>query len=556
MKRLEDLDITAMIHKALCYAVELHDDEDDLAGMLEYSRVMLQVQIPGVQHTIVQRCPQLSLDSATMRGDLSLLNRWASLGLPLRCSFWALEEIYLEGLHIGYYNDSEFFVALGLRSPLDEEQFPDQHPSPIVQVDAKTLAACADVASGHARVIQLRRHPVSLNGIAALNNAMASPAAAPISFMISESTVDLPRLFAFKLPTTVKTILVDRLWFGDAKPEDLARVVQWPSSVKRLVFKALELTEDILPCLFSGLPTNLAKFEIHNSRFDADTAVAIARVLPAELYSLHVQNTPINGSVLARMCPHLPRMLKKLVISNAKLGAVNPTTESWAFPPGLTKLSLEYAEMGDHGTVVLAAALPSMRLQSLRLSEPDMSTSNLAMVFRQLPQTLESLNLEGLQLEDAAFRALFSASLNGLKKLKLWDVNFADKRLAQLIRMLPSSLQELNLIGSTLLRNDAHALDYQMPPGLRILQLERIYHQLEGQLLNNESVRPLAARLPPALTKLTLSHNNITDVGAAALAEHLPPALELLDLMGTSITPAGEAAIRVAAPPSLTELHL
>ncbi|KAI9184539.1 hypothetical protein H9P43_003593 [Blastocladiella emersonii ATCC 22665] len=153
-----------------------------------------------------------------------------------------------------------------------------------------------------------------------------------------------------------------------------------------------------------------------------------------------------------------------------------------------------------------------------------------------------------LHLDDTAIRALSGAFLNGLKELDLRTIDFANGCLAQLIRMLPSSLQSLHLVDSPLLLEDAQALADRMPPGLQVLQLER-------QLLNDESVMLLAPRLPPTLTKLTLANNaDLSDVGAAVLAANLPPVLTSLNLQGTGVTAAGEAAIRAAAPWTLTEL--
>ncbi|KAI9179835.1 hypothetical protein H9P43_005166 [Blastocladiella emersonii ATCC 22665] len=189
---MKGLDLPQIIESVLCYAVELHDDENDLVGLMQYARVMRRADIPRVTGAILQRCPFLSIDEASTCGDLELLELWCESASTLRYSAEAL----LGAAHNNHYGVLDWWRDSGLPLPpydgeLHETEFrvvagvvgaraiaemvelrtlPDTYVEPGDEYIKRNLAA---ITAGQFDYLSIKGGRLTASGIEALSGALS-----------------------------------------------------------------------------------------------------------------------------------------------------------------------------------------------------------------------------------------------------------------------------------------------------------------------------------------------------------------------------------------------
>ncbi|KAI9222176.1 hypothetical protein BC828DRAFT_404256 [Blastocladiella britannica] len=118
-----------------------------------------------------------------------------------------------------------------------------------------------------------------------------------------------------------------------------------------------------------------------------------------------------------------------------------------------------------------------------------------------------------------------------------------------LVARLPPSLTELVLSTNQITDQAVAAFATNLPATLTKLDLSYTWIEAAG-------AKSFASALPPSLTTLRLDRNEIGDAGAIAIAEHMPPQLVDLDLSSTDMGDAGARALAASLPRSFLKLLL
>ncbi|KAI9168205.1 hypothetical protein H9P43_007577 [Blastocladiella emersonii ATCC 22665] len=305
----EAIHLPKVIERILVHAIAQHDDPSDQAGLLEYARVLPRALAPSIDRALLMHSTYLSLDAATARGDFVVLNKWAALGVPLECPREGLKAaIYARHLAVlewwpasGAFKiddafrhlleqcgaDGKIFVAFGVRPIITDIDGSDAgsvvFPGNVLPVDADFDQICANIAAGSVDELLINEKRISTAGIDALNAAMASPNQVLESVKISSCTLDLPRLLALRLPSSLRAVDVDCYWLGDLPLPRPAQPtpVPWPVGLTSLTltdlnFSPVELM-DVFPYLLGSLPATLEELELSRCPLDDAAAQELAR---------------------------------------------------------------------------------------------------------------------------------------------------------------------------------------------------------------------------------------------------------------------------------------
>lgn len=302
---------------------------------------------------------------------------------------------------------------------------------------------------------------------------------------------------------------------------------------------------------------------------NAETTAALVQTLPKSLKHLNLTGSAlgkINLSDKMRDLKLLSLHLNHTQLNSAQFMDIIPLLRS------IEHLSLGYLRtLWNDETVALFNKNSWSRLKSLDLGMSFLSDSQALPIILALPPSLEALDLSSTFLSRKGLMPLFERQLPHLASLNL-NYSLLGSLKGERIR-IPPSVKHLYLKSTAL---SSKALNhFELPPALTSLDLSRndltdsaldlIQKKLSARMdfldlgQNGFTREPLIKFFKSLRGKqikaLSLKHLRLLDESIAALFEHPIPGLEDLDLADNWITEAGAKILASNAIPSLKSLN-
>ncbi|KAI9175582.1 hypothetical protein H9P43_006945 [Blastocladiella emersonii ATCC 22665] len=484
------LALAEIIEKVLVRAVHLHDDPNDVAGLSDgatrgfHSSVYSHVALSGANGK-----------------SLEAMEWWGRSGLPIthpQCPGGSTMDV-LKRLNLGQ------LAAL----------FPSCPRPPVEAPFVSINDAVAGISSGQLTKVAFRNEYFSLDAVAALNEAMASPNQALRSLKLERCAIDMPRLMLLRLPESLTKIEWSQGWSAPHADPGQPKSWSWPPHLESLsVTWSTPRGHALL--LLSSLPSTLTSLSLCNISLERDAYPHLASLSPS-ITSLAMSNCLLTDDAFAVLFPHLPPGLVSLNISNDQLTATQLGALYHHFPPTLRSLDLSANHL-DRKTsdAPLGWSFPA-GLERLEMS----SCTPYA---QDLPERTGTLSVPQLELA-----ALIAASLPpNLVSLDLSVTPLCGQPhfdVSEVITMLQLHFHEggasSNYMWTCIGAAGAQHLAEHMPPQLESLDLSQTN-------LDDAAIQALAPALPQTLKKVCVNWNPFTDVGALVLAAYLPNELEEL----------------------------
>ncbi|KAI9164638.1 hypothetical protein H9P43_008497 [Blastocladiella emersonii ATCC 22665] len=565
------LDTADVLERILAHAVWLHPDAGDLAGLLAYARVIPPSHAPRVHRAILRRCPLLSPEVASARGSVHVLDAWRDYGMfdPATAPVATAVAAAAEARHLAvieWWRDSgasleeaaahrpdQVAVALGLGRPVYEDEGAGFRRwigfTPPTEPDAGIYAALDGIAAGSQTELVLDHERVSLVGIRALSAALASPHQRLTSLTILGCTLDLPRLRALRLPSTLTTLELQQCWFPVSRcPPDALDGWAWPPRLTALHLDGNPLSPDLVTLLFATLPATLRRLSLSDCELDDQALNVLAPLLPRGVTDLSLARNDVRCMGLGAACAHLPPALTRLDLAGNVIGTTpSASAVHWAFPAGLRELVLDDTVLDQHGTQSLTDSLPRS-LEVLCIRNAHIVSGEVESLAARIPPRLRVLDFGSNRVTEHGIAAVVAALPDTLEELDLDDCRLNARLMqAEIAPRLPRGLRRLELSCTDLGDAGVQALAAHVPPKLETLCLDEVD-------VGDDGVTELARHLPWTLVALGLSRNpRVTDKGARAVAGNWPPRLVELDLAGTSVGCDGVRAIQAAADAAVAQ---
>ncbi|KAI9155905.1 hypothetical protein H9P43_009015 [Blastocladiella emersonii ATCC 22665] len=523
-----NFDVAELIERVLVCAVHLSDPAD-VAGLMQHARVLPLDRIPAVAIAILQHAPALSMDAASARGAVGVLDKWRSSGLPLVYSSAALRDANMSSLEV-----MEWWAASGLPIELPDYNsgrslrehctlqslcllFPDKLP---VSANCVSIEqAVTLIASGQATEVAIANQHCSLAAIAQLNAAMASPDQVLRSLKLKQCTLDIPRLLEFRFPDSLTHLEWKQGWTSrrvGGHSELFFR--SFPETLRSLSLEYVTL-EPSEYCCFSLLPRGITDLTLRGCQLEGDAFGILFPHLPPALVSLDLRANSLTATQLSAVYHHLPPTLRSLNLFNTDIfradissgdeDEIDTSLLGWTLPAGLDVLKMGHCS-------------ETWSKRERASKNRGMARAMLAaMLAASVPPNLVSMHLTNVELCDAPHQPLENVFRSRTNRFHPGAPS--PSAMALLAPRLSPSLRELNLRHTCIGAAGARLLADHMPPGLVLLDVSRAD-------IDDMAVGVLAPVLPQTLKDVDLGWSLFTNAGARVLAAHLPDGLARLGL--------------------------
>ncbi|KAI9183851.1 hypothetical protein H9P43_002903 [Blastocladiella emersonii ATCC 22665] len=528
-----------------------------LAGCMLDNRAM-EVLVPALPpsiETLVLRRNVFDDDA----GNVALLELIRAYGLEQRWFEDMIEDPLLDAQRAGFERTLAWWREVGdfvnrrdLDFPLSLRVAFDLDCSPELVMAAKaagiapgdlSLIRFLDAAESQpASEFAIESQRLSANGIAALNDALASSRAGHVtSLTFNSCDINLKRLAKFRFSkSAIKRIDFSRNCLrnnmGELPFDSDGPLL--PDSLTELRLSACEMTADLVEMLAKQLPASLLALDLSSNKMTADTARILMAHLPQSLKSLNLYHCWLGPAATAIV--HMVGALK--------------FAERLPSVPGLRHLSLASCGMSSTAGATIVAALPDS-LETLILSDntlqdaaheavaarafPRLRELSMAQVLARLPNTFESLALNWIDFRLHSTVAVAQSLPRTLVALSVAESQFAPGSVRHLIQYLPTDrMQQLDLSRLRLTRNEIGVLAAWLGTVHTLTHLA-----LDRCDLDNAAMELLVPALPPALESLSLWMNNFDDRTVPLIVARRPPRLKHVDVMATHITLAAKTQL-------------
>lgn len=321
--------------------------------------------------------------------------------------------------------------------------------------------------------------------------------------------------------------------------------LQFPPNLKRLGLARTHLT----PATLSRVrwPKSLSSLDLSRNPLGDVSLDSLISHFDAQMENLSLDATHIGNKFFNELVKNGKiRRIRDLSLNNNDLDNDSLTLLSKANLE-LTKLALDGNRITDSGAKIIAKNwMP--RLQSFSIAENLIDAPGIAYLADSFGPELRSLNLASNRGVNA--QSLAEKIPPKLQTLDLSDLQLSDREISILAPSLPRDLKELKLSGSIFRLAGTKSLATHLPRSLLVLAV--------GNLgLDEGGHRLLASALPGSLNTLLWGSGVLNQEEALAFAKGLPKGLIDLDLEKISFTHLESfQGVLTSIPSSLTQLRM
>lgn len=322
-----------------------------------------------------------------------------------------------------------------------------------------------------------------------------------------------------------------------------------PPGLKSLDLSGNLLSDAELELLAPRLPQNLRDLTLSGSGFGFKGTVALAQSMPKRLHSLILISSPMDGRSLEILARHLPSGLESFYTGRGRYLPNTLRILAQHLPQGLRELQI-YGASGDATQLIpplLFENLPRS-LEALRLVSLTFPTLAAAAMDQHWPPNVREIIFQGVDLQKKG-RIAFLHTPESLERLSIFSGKGEDEDLESIAARPLHNVLILQLY-TNLFTGHGLASLLKSAKNCKVLQW---VGQNRISKKDNESIRKLPLKKMGTLqmTNLLLPNEVLIDV-----VKNLPRDFWFLDLSSVGLTLGGVDSLIGALPPNLTELSV
>lgn len=401
----------------------------------------------------------------------------------------------------------------------------------ITDVGAKTIA---ETWMSELRSLSLRDNLIAEEGMSVLARRFG-PSLRRIN-LSANNGIQASSLAPY-LPKALESLDLSDLYLSEGEVLSLAKFL--PPSLQELRLGNSFLKQKGIQIFGNALPHHLKLLALENVNLGGTGQFTLLKNIPASLSALFWGDGQLYGKDVLDFAKGLPQGIAVLFLKGGVFDAGTFGTLLSNLPPGLRDLRIysvqlksKSATWGSKGAV----SWPSS-LRQFKVYGSEVGAKNGIQLFGKLPPSLESLELEGIDLKESDWTGILGLGYAPLFNLSLRSCNLTGLRIVKVFKEFRSLfVVELDGFPEVTL-SDLKQLSRKDLK--RLIDLE-----MSGGRLPDLGIASLLDLLDPNLDNLYLKSNGLTGLSVEHFIRNFPPGIRTLILTGNPIGEVGLGKLR------------